>query len=308
LGHGAKRLPATQTLSATLRRCYDLDVQPRLGPPLLYGGTVVGLGVAARAALGHPPTLPTALGFLGAYLGLVAAGVFRPSLGMFGEVLCSVPGGRGVALSFDDGPDPVHTARVLDGLRAREAKATFFVVGERAERHPALIERMLAEGHAIGSHGQRVDPWLGFRGIEAVRDDLGSSVRVLSRLTGKAPTMFRPPYGVLNPRITRAAEELDLDIVCWNVRGLDGVARTTADALVTRVVPRLRDGNIVCLHDAAERGDRVPVAPSALPRLLAAAADLQLDVVTIPALARSVRSVDAARNPKKAKPEGQQEG
>jgi peptidoglycan-N-acetylglucosamine deacetylase len=276
-------------------------VPSRLGPPLLYGGTVVGLGVAARAALGHPPTLPTAIGILSAYLGLVAAGVFRPSLGMFGEVLCEVPGGRGVALSFDDGPDPVHTARVLDVLQAREAKATFFVVGERAERHPAMIERMLTEGHAIGSHGHRVDPWLGFRGLQAVRDDLGASVRVLERLTGKVPTMFRPPYGVLNPRITRAAEELELDIVCWNVRGLDGIARTTADDLVARVAPRLRDGNIVCLHDAAERGHRVPVATLALPRLLAAAADLQLDVVTIPALARSARSPRSPSAPTETK-------
>jgi peptidoglycan/xylan/chitin deacetylase (PgdA/CDA1 family) len=259
----------------------------RIGPPLLYATTVVGLGVATRAALGHPPPLGASLGLLASYLGLVGLGVFKPSLEMFAETICRVPGGRGVALTFDDGPHPEHTARVLDVLAARGAKATFFVVGERAERYPALIERMIAEGHAVGSHGHRVDPWLGFRGLPAVRDDLGTSVRVLERLIGEPPTMFRPPYGVLNPRLARAADELDLDIVCWNVRGLDGVARTTADALVARVVPQLRDGAIVCLHDAAERGDRVPVAPAALPRILAAARDRNLALVTVPALVAS---------------------
>ena len=265
----------------------------RLGPPLLYGATALGLGVAVRAGLGHPPPMPAALGILSAYLGLLGAGVFSPALGMFADATCRVPGGRGVALTFDDGPDPVHTPRVLDVLAARGARATFFVVGERAERHPEVIARMVAEGHAVGSHGHRVDPWLGFRGLPAVRDDLGASVRVLERLTGEAPTMFRPPYGVLNPRIARAAEELDLDIVCWDVRGLDGVAWTSADQLVSRVNPRLRDGSIVCLHDASERGSRVPVAAAALPRILARLRDLQLDAVTVPALRASARDGSA---------------
>jgi len=265
----------------------------RIGPPLLYGTTVLGLGVAARAALGHPPELPVALALLGSYLGVLSAGVFRPSLGMFAEAICRVPSGRGVALTFDDGPDPEPTSRVLDALAARDAKATFFVIGERAERHPALITRMVAEGHAVGTHGHRVDPLLGFRGLAAVRDDLGTSVRVLERMLGSAPTMFRPPYGVLNPRIARAADELGLEIVCWDIRGLDGIARTSADDLVGRVVPRLRDGSIVCMHDAAERGARVPVAPAALPRILAAARDKQLALVTVPQLLASVPPSDA---------------
>lgn len=264
----------------------------RIGPPLLYGSTVLGLGVATHAALGHPPPLPAALALLGSYIGLVSAGVFRPSLGMFAETICRVPEGRGVCLTFDDGPDPEPTGRVLDVLAARGAKATFFVIGERAERHPALIERMVAEGHAVGSHGYRIDPFLGFRGLAAVRDDLGTSVRVLERLLGAPPTMFRPPYGVLNPRIARAADELDLDIVCWDVRGLDGIARTSADDLVARVIPGLRDGSIVCLHDAAERGNRVPVAPAALPRILAAARDKQLALVTVPELLASAPATD----------------
>jgi peptidoglycan/xylan/chitin deacetylase (PgdA/CDA1 family) len=104
----------------------------------------------------------------------------------------------------------------------------------------------------------------------------------LARATGERPRLYRPAVGQTNPRIARVARELGLTIVGWSVRGRDGV-RTDAARVVKRVVPRLRDGAIVLLHDAAERDDREPAACTALPRILAAMRERGLEAVRLDA-------------------------
>lgn len=253
----------------------------RPGPPLLYLSTAGGLALSARAMLGHPPPLPAALGCLGGYLALVMLGVAFPRLQMWGEVICSARSERGLALTFDDGPHPEHTRTVARHLKKFGARATFFVIGEKAERHPDLLRELVDQGHEVGVHGYRIDRWLTLRSAEAAHDDLARCVEVIERATGERPDLFRPPYGLVTPRIVRATDELDLDIIGWSARALDGLARTTADQLLRRAVPALRGGAILCLHDAAERDDRLPVAPGALPALLAAVAERNLTAVTI---------------------------
>ena len=259
----------------------------RLGPPLLYVATAGGLALTTRAVLGHRPSLAVALGYLGGYLGLVALGSFVPRLEMWGEVLCSAPGGLGVALTFDDGPHPVHTPAVAAILAARKTKATFFAIGEKVARHPEVIRKLHTDGHEIGIHGHRVDRWLGFRGARAVKDDLSRAVRAVEDATGRRPTLFRPPYGVTNPRIVAAADELDLDVIGWSVRAFDGIARTKADAIASRVARGLGSGAIVCMHDAPEVGDRRPAVLDALPAILDALDARNLRALTVSELLAS---------------------
>jgi peptidoglycan-N-acetylglucosamine deacetylase len=260
----------------------------RPAPLALYVATAGGLGLAVEGVVLHQPVpLALALPYLGAYLALVAAGTAMPRLQLWGDAVCSVPGGRGVALGFDDGPHPEHTPRVIEMLARHRAKATFFMIGEKVERHPDVARAVVKAGHEIGSHGYRVDRALAFRGLPSIRDDIDRSVRAIEAVTGARPTLFRPPYGVLNPRFFRACDELSLEIVGWSVRALDGVARTSADSAARRIIRGLRDGAIACLHDAPEIGDRRPVAAEALPPIFEALDRSQLAAVTVSELLAS---------------------
>ncbi|MCU0687522.1 MAG: polysaccharide deacetylase family protein [Polyangiaceae bacterium] len=260
----------------------------RPAPLALYAATAGGIGLAVRSvALHHPVPLSVALPYLGAYVALLAAGTAMPSLQLWGDALCSVPGGRGVALTFDDGPHPEHTPRVLEVLAAHQARATFFMIGEKVERHPEIVRQVAAAGHEIGSHAHYIDRKLALRGLPAIRADLEQSVRTLEAATGTRPTLFRPPYGVLNPRIFRVCDELSLDVIGWSARALDGVARTSAAEAAQRITRGLRDGAIACMHDAAEFDDRRPIIVDALPAIFEALARSQLAAVTVSELIAS---------------------
>jgi peptidoglycan/xylan/chitin deacetylase (PgdA/CDA1 family) len=239
-----------------------------LGRALLILASVTALGLAARSVLGSPPPLWVSMGCLAAYAGLVVLGVLRPSLQMFADVVSRGPdGAEGVALTFDDGPHPLHTRSILDELDRAKSKATFFVLGEKAARHPELVREIVRRGHALGVHGATHDRLFSLRSLARVRADLSSAVEILTRASGQAPRLFRPPVGQTNPAIARAARELGLTLVGWSARGFDGV-RTDPERVVARIVPQLSPGAIVLLHDAAERDDRVPAAVAALPRIL----------------------------------------
>jgi peptidoglycan-N-acetylglucosamine deacetylase len=229
---------------------------------------LAALTLTVRAALGMAVPLWLALLAFVGYAALITWGVLSPSLEMFAEVVWRGPeGARGVALTFDDGPHPASTRAVLETLERAGAKATFFVIGEKAMRHPELVREIASRGHLVGVHGDRHDRALSFRSLERVRADLVRVVDVVTQATGERPRFYRPPVGQTNPRIARAAKELGLTIVGWSLRGRDGI-RARPERVVARVVPKLRDGAIVLLHDAAEKDDRKPAAPDALPRIL----------------------------------------
>jgi peptidoglycan/xylan/chitin deacetylase (PgdA/CDA1 family) len=245
--------------------------------------TLAAVVLAARSVIGSPVPLWIAIAAFLGYAALVTWGVLSPSLEMFAEVVWRGPeGARGVALTFDDGPHPTFTRAVLEALDRAGAKATFFVIGEKGAREPDLLKEIVERGHLLGVHGDRHDRALSFRSERRVRADLARAVEIITRATGERPRFYRPPVGQTNPRIARAAKDLGLTIVGWSVRGRDGI-RADPERVVARVVPRLRDGAIVLLHDAAERDDRKPAAPEALPRILEALSALQIPAVRVDA-------------------------
>jgi peptidoglycan/xylan/chitin deacetylase (PgdA/CDA1 family) len=219
--------------------------------------------------MGHPPSLATTLAVGGACLGVIAAGSMVPRLAMWGPIVNDAPGAKGLALGFDDGPHPVHTRKVMEILAEHGVSATFFVIGEKVVKHVEVIRELGAAGHEVGVHGFKIDRMLGFRGKKAVTEDLKRARDVIGDLLGTPPLLFRPPYGVTNPTIAKVCTELELTLAGWNVRAYDGVARTTAADVERRVIAGARDGAIVCMHDAPEVGERVPVVIEALPRILA---------------------------------------
>ncbi len=256
-----------------------------LVPPARFVFLAATLGcvlVTARAVLGHPPPLDVALACAGGYAALVLAGVLVLRLRMFADAVVRGPrDARGVVLTFDDGPDPEHTRAVLDALDAREAKATFFVIGAKAEQHADVVREILRRGHVVGVHGWAHDRLFSLRGPRRVERDLRRAMKALEGITGERPTLFRPPVGHTNPTIARVADKLGLTIVGWSVRGRDGLARAKADDVARRIARGLRDGAIVLMHDAAERGGRSPAGVVALPRVLDAIAERNLPIVPL---------------------------
>ena len=175
-----------------------------------------------------------------------------------------------VALTFDDGPDPEWTPAILDILKARGVKATFFVVGSEAERHPELVRRIVAEGHEIGNH-TFTHPNLAEAPAALIKLELNATERLIESLTGRSTTLFRPPYNA-DSRPTSLRELLPIEIaqslgymtVLENVDPRDW-QKPKKDQLVERVKAELPRGNIILLHDGG--GDRSATV-AALPAIL----------------------------------------
>ena len=152
--------------------------------------------------------------------------------------------GRHAVLTFDDGPDPRWTPRVLDALAAHDAKATFFMVGERAERHPELVARVVAAGHEVGNH-----TWAHVRidrlDLRRVLAQLGRTHDTLTRLTGRPPTLFRPPWGDIDAVGLLAAAEFDYRVVLWS----DLVRGASPQADLRKLFTTLRPGAMILGHD-----------------------------------------------------------
>ncbi|HVH43690.1 MAG TPA: polysaccharide deacetylase family protein, partial [Labilithrix sp.] len=202
---------------------------------LFYAATLGGIVFAVHAVTNTPPPLWVAIAAAGVYAGIVLSGVLVLRLRMFADAVVRGPNdARGVVLTFDDGPDPVHTRAVLDALDAHDAKATFFVIGRKVEKHPELVEEIVRRGHQVGVHGFAHDRLLSLRGPRYVRRDLERAIRVLEKVTKKRPTLFRPPVGHTNPTIARIAEQLDLTTVGWSVAGHDGLSGADPEKVTAR--------------------------------------------------------------------------
>jgi peptidoglycan/xylan/chitin deacetylase (PgdA/CDA1 family) len=154
-----------------------------------------------------------------------------------------------VALTFDDGPDPASTPRVLDALRDLGLRATFFVLGEQVAAQRSVARRIVDDGHELAVHGWRHVPHL-LRSPWAVHPDAERTVREIRSVTGVTPRFWRPPNGVLSGAGLVAARRLRLEPVLWTADGRDWSPRATASSVASRVLERLEPGGTVLLHDS----------------------------------------------------------
>src|SRR6476661_6988457 len=175
-----------------------------------------------------------------------------------------------VALTFDDGPDPEWTPKILDILKAAKVKAAFFLVGVNAERYPNLVRRIVNEGHEIGNHTY-YHPNLALCWPEHVRLELNATQLLLETITGRATTLFRPPYaadtgptGLSELAPLKIAEDLNYLVVLENIDPQDW-AKPGADIILRRIKQQRHDGSVILLHDAG--GDRSQTV-EALPQIL----------------------------------------
>ncbi|NPU83542.1 MAG: polysaccharide deacetylase family protein [Syntrophaceae bacterium] len=162
------------------------------------------------------------------------------------------PDGNAVSLTFDDGPDPRVTPRLLELLAAAEVPAAFFVTGERAARYPELIRAILSAGHEVGNHSWRHDPLLMLRPMSVLRREVEEAQQIFAE-AGIRPRAFRPPVGITNPRLPLALRESGMICVTFSRRGADWGNRRVA-GLAGRLLQRVRPGDILLLHDVSPPG------------------------------------------------------
>lgn len=174
-----------------------------------------------------------------------------------------------VALTFDDGPDPEVTPRVLELLAERGAGATFFFVGRRARRYPEVVRATADAGHAIANHTENHRYAFGFYGPRRAAREIDRAQSVLCDLAGSSvQPFFRPPAGARGPLLEPLLARRGLRLTSWTRRGLDGVV-SDPDRVLRRLRRRLAAGDLLLLHDGAfGRRGRERAVLEVLPRLL----------------------------------------
>ena len=194
-------------------------------------------------------------------------GTLRPDSRLFGPVLTRLPTNeRVVWLTIDDGPSD-ETAAVLDLLDAHGAKATFFVVGDRARRHPELVREIVRRGHDLGNHSEsHPQAFFWALGPRRMRREIARTQQVLIDITGTPPRWFRAVVGMANPFVAPALAAHGLARVGWSARGFDGVM-ADADAVVARIERDLAPGAIILAHEGAPHGRNLETLAKLLARL-----------------------------------------
>jgi peptidoglycan-N-acetylglucosamine deacetylase len=244
---------------------------PYLPPPLVLGS--LGLHAAALATLALAPRLwPHLAALLVADHVALAAASLTPRGRLLGPNLTRLPEAaarRGeVSLTFDDGPDPEVTPRVLDLLEAAGARATFFCIGRRAEAFPGLAAEIARRGHRVENHTYRHPNAFAFYLPPGLREEIGRAQDALERITGRRPRYFRPPAGFRNPFVDWVLRRSGLRLVSWTRRGFDALERDPG-RIARRLLHGLAPGDVLLLHDglALENGGN-PVVLEVLPRVL----------------------------------------
>ena len=172
-----------------------------------------------------------------------------------------------VALTFDDGPDPVFTPRILDILAEFNARATFFVIGKRAEQHPAVVRAIADAGHEVGNHTYRHRPlWL--LPPYQTREEIDRGAQALTAILGQPPGYFRPPWGRLNLEAVRHSTRARQQRVLWSLRAEGWLPLARPETIVRVVAQRLHPGAIIGLHDGGGLWDTPARMAAALPALL----------------------------------------
>jgi peptidoglycan/xylan/chitin deacetylase (PgdA/CDA1 family) len=155
-----------------------------------------------------------------------------------------------IALTFDDGPHPEFTLKVLSLLNKYNAKATFFCIGKNIEKYPKIIDQIINEGHLLGNHSYSHTYNFGFFTVKKAIEDIEKTQKILKNITNKENKLFRPPFGVTNPNISRTVKELNLQTFGWNIRSYDTIAKNP-QKVIQKINSKLKKGSIVLLHDTS---------------------------------------------------------
>jgi peptidoglycan/xylan/chitin deacetylase (PgdA/CDA1 family) len=170
----------------------------------------------------------------------------------FGQTFTGLPPrSRQLALTYDDGPNDPHTLRLLEVLARHGVHATFFLIGRYVQQRPDLARELIQAGHVVGNH-TFTHPLLTFMGEAEIKQELTQCQSALQDAIGQPSNLFRPPFGGRRPAVLRAARQLGLGPIMWNVTGYDWNAPPAA-AIESKVEKQIRGGDIILLHDGGHK-------------------------------------------------------
>jgi peptidoglycan-N-acetylglucosamine deacetylase len=175
-----------------------------------------------------------------------------------------VDGAGCVALTFDDGPDPVDTPKLLDLLKEKGVKATFFVIGKRADQHPEIVRRAWEEGHLIANHTWSHYPLFCFLTPRRLRVEIERGTESVRRSCGFRPRFFRSPVGLRHPLLAPYLKDAGLEYVSWTIRTRDTL--TPNSSVLARRILKAASGDIILLHDHLPGGTAAML--EVLPRVI----------------------------------------
>ena len=253
--------------------------------PWMRSSIALHAGAIGLTAL-RPHLWPWTLGAVIAnHLQLTATGLWprSSSLGSNWIRLPAAAAARGeVAITIDDGPDPEVTPQVLAALERYGARATFFCIGERAERFADCVRECVRAGHTIENHSYRHAHSFSLLGLRGLRREIEHAQQVLGRVSGQVPRFFRAPAGLRSPLLDPVLQRLGLQLASWTRRGFDTV-NADPQTVLRRLTRDLAAGDILLLHDghAARTSRGAPVVLEVLPPLLEALAQRGLKCVTL---------------------------
>ena len=258
----------------------------RWQPTLLIRASIVLHLLAVIAVIAEPGQWRWALGaVLANHVVLMLVGLWPRShwLGPNWTHLPAAATARNeIALTIDDGPDPLVTPQVLDMLDRYTTEATFFCIGEKAARYPDLCREIVRRGHAVENHSQHHRHYFALMGRSGFTRELQTAQDTLTTITGQRPLFFRAPAGLRNPFLDPVLARLGLRLASWSARGFD-TRIGDVERVKNRLLRGLRAGAILLLHDgnAARTRDGIPVILEVLPAVLAAASAAKLRFVTL---------------------------
>jgi peptidoglycan/xylan/chitin deacetylase (PgdA/CDA1 family) len=253
--------------------------------PLIRASIALHL-LALLAVITTPAWWPWVLAAVAGNHLLIAAAGLWPRSNWLGPNWTQLPAAAAarneIALTIDDGPDPLVTPQVLDLLDRYGIQATFFCVGEKAAQHPELCRDIVRRGHAVENHSQHHRHHFSIMGLGGIMRELQAAQRTLTNITGLQPLFFRAPAGLRNPFLEPVLAQLGLQLATWSVRGFD-TRVNDARRVTSKLLQALQPGVIMLLHDgnAARTAAGTPVILEVLPVVLEAAAAAGLRPVTL---------------------------
>lgn len=265
----------SSTEAALAAHAYERPTPRNWRPSATIRGSI-GLHAATLAAIAvQPATWPWALGAIAANHAALAVSGLMPRSTLLGpnvRRLSAAAAARGeIALTFDDGPDPEITPRLLDMLDAHGAKATFFVVGERARRYPQLIRETVRRGHAVENHTDTHSVHFPWHGSQRLMREIDRAQHSIADACGVTPIFFRAPMGFRTPLLEPVLARLGLHLASWTRRGFDTVERDVR-TVVRRLSANLAGGDVLLLHDgvavlAACRSSAIDCLPAVMAQM-----------------------------------------
>lgn len=213
-----------------------------------------------------------------------------PRSQLFGTTFVGLePGSKQVALTFDDGPNDLHTLRLMEVLERHGVKATFFMLGRYVQQRPREAQAVAHAGHAIGNH-TFTHPNLIFCSPSRIRKELEDCRRVLNDTVGEHTNLFRPPFGGRRPDVLRIARSMGFEPVMWSFPGRDW-NHDPPETVEKRIVLRVRGGDVILLHDGGHLalGTDRSASVTAVERLIPRLKQEGYSFVTIPEMTRHQR-------------------